>query len=47
MGTIIVGSILAAAVVAVITSLVKNKIRGKTNCGCGCSECPHCGRRAP
>lgn len=39
MGTIIVGSILAAAVVAIILRLVKNKVRGKSNCGCGCEHC--------
>ncbi|MBO4547040.1 MAG: FeoB-associated Cys-rich membrane protein [Treponema sp.] len=43
MGTIIVGSLLAAAVVAVITTLVKNKIKGKSSCSCGCGgDCPHC-----
>lgn len=43
-GTIIVGALLATAVVAVITTLVKNKIRGKSSCSCGCdrSDCKNC-----
>ena len=39
MGTIVIGSVLAAAVVAIILGLVKNKLRGKSSCGCGCEHC--------
>ncbi len=42
MGTIVVAAILAAAVAAIILRLVKNKLRGKSNCGCGCEHCKKC-----
>ena len=39
MGNLIVGSILAVAVAAVILSMIKNKKKGKSSCGCGCASC--------
>ena len=39
MGNIIVGTVLLAAVVAVIAKMIINKKKGKSNCGCGCSSC--------
>ena len=44
MGTAIVGIILVAVVAAIIMSLVKNKKKGTSPCGCGCGtkSCPHC-----
>ena len=38
-GTIFIGAILAAAVAAVIVHMVRNKKRGRSSCGCGCSGC--------
>lgn len=39
LSTIIVATILIAAVAAVISYLVKNKRRGGCGCGSGCSHC--------
>lgn len=41
MGTIIVGAILAVMVGLIIYSMVKNKKKGKSQCG---GDCSHCGR---
>ncbi|MDD3429195.1 MAG: FeoB-associated Cys-rich membrane protein [Oscillospiraceae bacterium] len=38
-GTIIVGGIVAAVVVAITLGLIKNKKQGKSSCGCGCKDC--------
>lgn len=38
-GTIIVVLILAGIVFAAVFAIVKNKRKGKTTCGCGCSNC--------
>ena len=43
MATIIICAVLIGIVVAIIVSMVKNKRRGKTSCGCGCSDCPMSG----
>ena len=40
MATVIIGLLLAAVVVGIITRMVKNKKAGKSSCGCGCSGCP-------
>lgn len=40
MGTIVVGAVTAAVVIAVIVTMIKNKKKGKTSCGCGCTSCP-------
>ena len=42
MGTIIVSSVLVIAVGAVIFTMIKNKKKGKSSCGCGCSGCSGC-----
>lgn len=42
-GTIIICTVLVAAVAAIIISMVRNKKKGKTSCGCGCSKCPMSG----
>lgn len=39
MGTIIVGIVLAAAVILIIAKMVKDKKNGKSSCGCNCSCC--------
>lgn len=38
-GTIIVSAILIAVITKVIVKLVKDKKKGKSSCGCGCSNC--------
>lgn len=40
LATIIIGVILAAIVVMIIVSMIKNKKKGKSSsCGCGCKDC--------
>ena len=39
LSTIIISVILVLIVGAIIYSMIKNKKRGKTSCGCGCSNC--------
>ncbi len=38
-GTILVGTAVVVAVAGVILKMYKDKKRGKTSCGCGCSNC--------
>ena len=38
--TIIICAVLAAVVAALIVNMVKNRKKGKSSCGCGCSSCP-------
>ena len=40
LSTIIIGLIIFAAVVMIIVNMVKNRKKGKSSCGCGCSSCP-------
>lgn len=44
MGTVIVGIILAAIVICIIMSMIKDKKNGKSiRCGCSCKDCGgHC-----
>lgn len=37
--TIIVGLILLVIVIGIIKHIIKDKRRGKSSCGCGCSNC--------
>lgn len=37
--TIIVGLILLVIVIGIIRHIIKDKLRGKSSCGCGCSNC--------
>ncbi len=37
--TIIVGLILLVIVIGIIRHIIKDKCRGKSSCGCGCSNC--------
>lgn len=39
MATIIVSVVLVIVVAAVIASMVHNKRKGKSSCGCGCAGC--------
>lgn len=39
LATIIICAVLLAAVAAIIAGMIRNKKKGKTSCGCGCSTC--------
>lgn len=41
--TILVGAILAGVVALVIVHMIRNKRKGRSSCGCGCSGCPMSG----
>lgn len=38
--TIIICAALIAVIAAIIVSMVRNKKKGKSACGCGCADCP-------
>ena len=38
-GTIIISILLAAVVILVIAKMIRDKKKGKSSCGCGCSGC--------
>jgi hypothetical protein len=38
-GTIIVGIMLTAVIVAIIIKMVNDKKKGVSSCGCGCANC--------
>ena len=41
--TIIICAVLVAVVAAIIVGMIKNRKKGKSICGCGCSDCPMSG----
>ena len=43
LSTIIICLVLAAVVALIIVSLVKDKRKGKSSCGCKCAHCPMAG----
>ncbi|PKM71831.1 MAG: FeoB-associated Cys-rich membrane protein [Firmicutes bacterium HGW-Firmicutes-16] len=43
LGTIIISLLLIAAVYGIIVSMLKNKKKGKSSCGCNCGNCPMSG----
>ena len=43
LGTIVIALILFAVVTAVIVSMVRNRKKGKSSCGCDCAHCGCCG----
>lgn len=43
LATIIISLIIVAVVAAIIISTVKNRKKGKSSCGCDCSNCPMSG----
>ena len=47
MATIIICAVLIAVVSAIIVSMIKNKKKGKSSCGCGCADCPMSGSCHP
>lgn len=38
--TILICAVLAVIVAAIIIGMVRDKKKGKSSCGCGCSSCP-------
>lgn len=47
MATIIICAVLIAVVSAIIISMIKNKKKGRSSCGCGCADCPMSGSCHP
>lgn len=45
--TVIICAVLIAVVAAIIYSMIRNKKKGKSSCGCGCAECPMSGSCHP
>lgn len=43
LSTIIIGLMIALAIFAIIISMVRNRKKGKSSCGCGCLNCPMSG----
>ncbi len=43
LGTIIITLILIAIVAAIVISMIRDKKKGKTSCGCDCAHCGCCG----
>jgi len=43
LSTIIVGTIVFALVAAAVVKLIRDKIKRKSSCGCGCAGCPSAG----
>ena len=41
--TILICAALVAIVAAVIAGMVRNRKKGVSSCGCGCSDCPMSG----
>ena len=38
--TILICAVLIAVVAAIIVSMVRDRKKGKSSCGCGCANCP-------
>ena len=47
LATIIVGLALLAVVILIVKKLRSDKKKGKSSCGCGCSDCPMSGSCNP
>lgn len=43
-GTIIVAVIVCAILVSIAVKMIIDRKKGKTSCGCGCSDCPMNGK---
>ena len=43
-GTLAVGAVVALIVGFAVFRLVKDKLSGKSSCGCSCSSCPMAGK---
>ncbi len=42
LGTIIISLILLAVVAAIIISMIRDRKKGKSSCGCDCAHCGGC-----
>lgn len=42
MGTAIVTTVLAVVVAAILYKMIKDKLNGKSSCGCNCGTCNAC-----
>lgn len=40
LATIIICIGLMAVVAAILVSMIRNRKKGKSSCGCGCADCP-------
>ncbi|MCR5530072.1 MAG: FeoB-associated Cys-rich membrane protein [Saccharofermentans sp.] len=43
-GTILCGSILLIVLILIVRSMVNDKKKGRSSCGCNCSHCAMAGR---
>lgn len=39
-GTILVAAVIFSVIAFVAVKLIRDRIKGKTSCSCGCSNCP-------
>ncbi|MBP5491813.1 MAG: FeoB-associated Cys-rich membrane protein [Clostridiales bacterium] len=39
LGTIVISAVLLLIVALVVFTMIRNKKRGKSTCGCGCANC--------
>ncbi|MGN1058928.1 MAG: FeoB-associated Cys-rich membrane protein [Clostridia bacterium] len=37
--TVLICAVLLAAVAAIVATMIQNRKRGKSACGCGCADC--------
>lgn len=47
LGTIVVCAVLVALVAAAVISMIRNRNKGSTTCGCSCSSCALAGKCHP
>ena len=47
LATVIICAVLIAVVAAIIVNMAGKKKKGKSSCGCGCSDCPMSGSCHP
>ncbi len=38
--TVLICAVLIAIVAAIVVSMIRNRKKGKSSCGCGCANCP-------
>ena len=42
-GTVVAAFIIVAIIAAALVKIIKDKKKGRSSCGCGCSHCPMAG----
>lgn len=47
LATIIICAGLTAVVATILVSMIRNRKKGKSSCGCGCANCPMSGSCHP